>query len=303
MLIYLVRWPDLSASFVRADSEEHLLDILDQVGNPEDCQWSIYDGPLFIDFELPVEWTVRNDGRESPATPQQVVLGDTSRIADEGVVEAMQLRLAEGDDGYETGAEVLRLAFPKLHAAVEKAYDGGSPDREESLKEAELRKALHAELERFFTGSWRRAHLGKKTDAVSRLAYDMDLPVKLALKYQQMVGEQHANEAAGPKPQAATQAVESPLFRVSNHHTDDCGPAPALDGDEAGRYYGYFANQYGEQAVFVYDYQTGQASVWLGESGWSQAHCVVDGQAEGVILNESEEAWIRACWLAAAKHH
>jgi len=33
MLIYLVRWPDLSASFVQAESEEHLLDVLDQVGN------------------------------------------------------------------------------------------------------------------------------------------------------------------------------------------------------------------------------------------------------------------------------
>src|SRR6267143_5755859 len=41
MLIYLVRWPDLSASFVQAESEEHLLDVLDQVGNPDDCQWSI----------------------------------------------------------------------------------------------------------------------------------------------------------------------------------------------------------------------------------------------------------------------
>ena len=141
MLIYLVRCPDLSASFVRADSEEHLLDILDQVGNPDDCQWSVYEGPLFIDFRLPLEWTVQDDGRESQVTPQQVVLGDTSRIADGGVVEAMQLRLAEGDDGYETGAEVLRLAFPKLHAAVEGAYeDGGSPDREETLSEAELRK-------------------------------------------------------------------------------------------------------------------------------------------------------------------
>ena len=303
MLIYLVRWPDLSASFVRADSEEHLLDILDQVGNPDDCQWSVYEGPLFIDFRLPVEWTVQEDGRESPVTPQQVVIGDTSRMADGGVVDAMPLCLAEGDDGYETGAEVLRLAFPQLHAAVEESYkNGGSPDPEEALPEAELRNALSAELDQFFTGYWRRAHLGKKADAVSMLAREMDLPVKLALKYQEMARAQQGNERAGPKPPAEKQAVESPLFRISNHHTDDCGPAPAIDGDEAGRYYDYFANQHGEQAVFVYDYQTGQASVWMGDSGWREAHRVVDGQAEGVILNESEAAWIRACWLAAANH-
>ena len=29
------------------------------------------------------------------------------------------------------------------------------------------------------------------------------------------------------------------------------GQPPAVDGDEPGKYYGYFANQYGEQAVFI----------------------------------------------------
>ena len=178
MLIYLVRWPDLSASLVQADGEEHLLDILDQVGNPDDCEWSIYEGPLFIDFRLPVEWSVQDGRSGTPVTPQQVVIENMGGMAPGNVVEAMQLCLAEGDDGYETGAEVLRLAFPKLHAAIEGAYEGGEPpDPEDALPKAELRKALHAELERFFTGSWRRAQLGKKTDVTSSLAHDMDLPV------------------------------------------------------------------------------------------------------------------------------
>ena len=58
MSLYVVRWPDLSASLVRAEGEEHLLDILDQVANPDDCEWSIYEGPLFIDFRLPVKWRI-----------------------------------------------------------------------------------------------------------------------------------------------------------------------------------------------------------------------------------------------------
>ena len=45
MHIYSVRWPDLSASLVQPEGEEHLLDILDQVGNADDGEWSIYDGP------------------------------------------------------------------------------------------------------------------------------------------------------------------------------------------------------------------------------------------------------------------
>jgi hypothetical protein len=71
------------------------------------------------------------------------------------------------------------------------------------------------------------------------------------------------NAQAVSIPPAAEQAG-SPLFRISNHHTDDSGPVPAIDGDEAGRYYGYFANQHGEQAVFVYDYRLARRLSGLG---------------------------------------
>jgi len=42
-------------------------------------------------------------------------------------------------------------------------------DGEAALPEAELRE-LHAGLERFLRGSWRRAKLEKKSDAISRVA-------------------------------------------------------------------------------------------------------------------------------------
>ena len=90
MPIYLVRWPDLSASLVQAEGEEHLLDILDQVGNPDDCEWSIYEGPLFIDFRLPVEWSVQDDRRATPVAPQQAVIGDVGPITTGNIVRAMQ---------------------------------------------------------------------------------------------------------------------------------------------------------------------------------------------------------------------
>src|SRR5207248_11107682 len=170
MPIYLVRWPDLSASFVQAEGEAHLLDILDQVGNPDDCEWSIYEGPLFIDFRLPVEWTVQGDRQRTPVAPEQVVLGDVDRLANGNVVEAIELSLADADDGYETGAEVLRVAFPKLHALIERCSEtGGEVDREVALPEVDLREALYAELERFLRGSCRRAISGRKTAYICRL--------------------------------------------------------------------------------------------------------------------------------------
>jgi len=96
-------------------------------------------------------------------------------------------------------------------------------------------------------------------------------------------------------------ALDPALFRISNHHTGNSGQPPVVDGDEPDKYHGYFANRYGEQAVFIYDYGTHEASVRMGDAGWDNVHRVVDGRVEGVILNEEEAAWIRACWLATAK--
>src|SRR3990172_3308337 len=122
MPIYLVRWPDLSASLVRAPHEDDLIDILDQVANPDGCEWAVYQGPLFIDFRLPAQWRIEDERPGEPVTPEQVVVGDVGRMATEPVVEAMELSLA-GDDGHDTGMAILRTAFPAVHAAIEKRSD------------------------------------------------------------------------------------------------------------------------------------------------------------------------------------
>ena len=201
MPIYLVRWPDLSASLVRASSEEELLDILDQVANPEGCEWSVYEGPLFIDFRLPVEWSVRDAGTREPVVPEQVVIDDVSRMATEPVVETMEVSLADGDDGFDTGAEVIRLAFPEIHAAVENLYEGDEAlEREGVLPEADLRKALHRELARLLRSSWRRAQLQKKGDPISSLAREMDLPVALARKFAEIASKRKTGDEDEPDP-------------------------------------------------------------------------------------------------------
>ena len=92
--------------------------------------------------------------------------------------------------------------------------------------------------------------------------------------------------------------MSNPLFKVSNHHTRSCGDPPAADGDAAGVYHGYFANEVGEQSVYVHDFETGKATVRLGDSGWDASYPIVDGCAEGLIVTEAEAAWIRACWIA-----
>jgi hypothetical protein len=201
MPTYLVRWPDLSASLVRASSEEELLDILDHVANPEGCEWSVYEGPLFIDFRLPVEWSVRDARTGEPVGPEQVVIDDVSRMATEPVVETMEVSLAGGDEGFDTGAEVIRLAFPEIHAAVEDLYKGDeSLERGGVLPEADLRKALHRELARFLRSSWRQAQLQKKDDPISSVARDMDLPVTLVRKYAEIASKQKTGDGDESDP-------------------------------------------------------------------------------------------------------
>ena len=58
------------------------------------------------------------------------------------------------------------------------------------------------------------------------------------------------------------------LFEASNHHVEDCGQPPVVDADTAGTYCGYFANEHGEQAIYVYDHAT--------ESGVSGQQCLPD---------------------------
>jgi hypothetical protein len=73
MPIYLVRWPDLSAALVKASSEDELVEILDEVANPDGSTWSVYRGPLFLEFSLPVRFDVKDrGGRAGPILPEEV---------------------------------------------------------------------------------------------------------------------------------------------------------------------------------------------------------------------------------------
>ena len=92
---------------------------------------------------------------------------------------------------------------------------------------------------------------------------------------------------------------DASLFQVRNHHSASCGTPPHIDDRSPSRYLGYFENQYGEQAVFVYDRNSDSASVYLGDAGWQTPHAVIDGAVPDLVLFETERLWVRACWQAA----
>ena len=226
MPIYIVRWPDLSASLVRAGSEEELPVILDQLANPEGCEWSPYDGPLFINFRLPAEWSIRDERPGQPVAPDQIIIGDVGPMAHGHVAETMELSLAEGDYGLDTGTAVLRLAFPKIHAAIERLWESDKGvECEGVLPETDLREALHAELARFLQVSWRCAQLERKTAKVSTIAQGLDMPASLVRKCVEDAQEHH--QAEGPPVHSSDARLDEMIAEA----TVDChDESEALSG-------------------------------------------------------------------------
>ena len=96
-----------------------------------------------------------------------------------------------------------------------------------------------------------------------------------------------------------TNSTDTPLFSVRNHHVAECGTPPRIDDLRPSQYLGYFENQHGEQAVFVYDRDSSQAIVYIGDAGWDAPHAVIDGAVPDLVLSETERLWVRACWQAA----
>jgi hypothetical protein len=91
-----------------------------------------------------------------------------------------------------------------------------------------------------------------------------------------------------------------PLFQVTNHHGEACGVPPQIDEQTfPGVYHGYFENQNGEQAVFVYDYEQERGTLYMGDAGWEHPYDVMDGNVSSLMLNPPEQLWLSACWEAS----
>jgi hypothetical protein len=132
MPLYLVRWPDLSATIVRADDEDHLTDLLDQVASPTDAAWMEYDGPLWIDIEIGIKANPKNGDWE---------------LEDENVARqpwfGAEVRRGECDDADDMLETVFDTAFPHLAKLLEVVAD---PDDEAPFDAAEAQKAALMDL-------------------------------------------------------------------------------------------------------------------------------------------------------------
>lgn len=81
-----------------------------------------------------------------------------------------------------------------------------------------------------------------------------------------------------------------------NRHAESCGLPPQVTNDKSNNYFGYYENNMGEQWIFVYDRDTKKAVLRGGDVGWEDKYEVRNGIAVGLILNQSEQNWLKVCW-------
>lgn len=150
MPLYLVRWPDLSAALVTAEDDDHLRDILDEVADPSSCTWTIYTGPLFVEFSLPAKYEVKRpkSREDKPVRPEDIVVGDVSELYGYG----LKVSAPDCDTADEMFDAIEADAFPNVHEAREALLEDESGQSDDLL-----RKAVAADLGPTIRASRQRA--------------------------------------------------------------------------------------------------------------------------------------------------
>jgi hypothetical protein len=203
--MYLVRWPGLVAALVTAADEDDLIDILDETANPEGCTWSVYRGPVYVEFSLNAEVEIREpepkarEPRERPLEPSEIRLGDVDRIREREVMTP-----------YVPGAEtadrmidaITKRAFPALHRVLH-------PYRE-SLPEKEIRAALRDELAVLVQASWQHQQTKRRPDQDSRIAAAMGTSPRLVAHWAKRAAGAEARRTPPPPKKPPNKKPPSP---------------------------------------------------------------------------------------------
>jgi len=160
MPIYMVRWPGLSVSLIRARNEEELADIIDEVSDPGGCKWNVYKGPLWLDLSVPVKFIPQYRDDSRPLTMDEFDLHEVERLAAEG----WRLDVCLEEDAETTWAMIDALtewAFPNVSSLLQKLRQ---TDDTEQIPAVELKAALKEDLAPLLEYEWRRSQLERRTD-------------------------------------------------------------------------------------------------------------------------------------------
>lgn len=146
MPLYLVRWPALQASLVRARDEEELLDMLDEAADPGGCTYKVYKGPVWVDFALPFKIRDVTPDKNVPTEPSDFTVDPRPEFDGEPYPSFLEPGLPGTDAVHDMCSRILRFAFPSLFKYMEKCDDADFSGDEESDEGEQYPEALRAAL-------------------------------------------------------------------------------------------------------------------------------------------------------------
>lgn len=190
----MVRWRRPCASLVAARDEGELVDILAQVEDSEGATWSVYSGPLHVNFQLPVDYHIHETGPDGPPGPGEIVIDDVGKVED-----GLELEPLRGETYSAMTEAVARQAFPHVHAALW--------SEKEDLTEDRLRAAVSQELQLLVKAEWSKATRGQRTDSARAIAHATGLPARKLENVSRATGQ-----LPPPKPKAPVKvkAIKKP---------------------------------------------------------------------------------------------
>lgn len=101
MPLFVVRMPDLRCALVSARSDVEVAHIIDEIMDPSLCTWSRYHGPVWVDFQLPIEVETQAEG---PLEVRRIRRRDWPLVP----------HLGEGETASEMCSQLVRRAFPAI---------------------------------------------------------------------------------------------------------------------------------------------------------------------------------------------
>jgi len=208
MPLYLVRWPNLDLALVRADDEDHLKNILDEVSDPACATWQVYRGPLYIGFKSQIKLGLDEKPRDRPLRPQDITLSGVQEAFESGCFHEPE---SQQDLTTDSTGEMYRLflkkAFPKLYRAQEEQ----NPDVE-TIDLAACEKAVMAELKPLF-GYSKRAHKVYSGDDPASQLLQMAGVVELTPSMQESIQQAMAEEETKRKVKRIRELPDDPSPR------------------------------------------------------------------------------------------
>ena len=184
MPLYLARWPDLSCALVKAHSRAELLDILDELDNPEGVEIHPYDGPLFLDFTLATDrpLPIRDGVSRAPGEPlsdRDIEIGDVQELA-AGTFPEVQI--PETETGIAMYEALLEGAFPHLHRVL--VTDRGD---EETADVERVKAAAREEAMVLVRATVRLAAIARSDDPVAIIAAQLGTSIENVRDIQRQV--------------------------------------------------------------------------------------------------------------------